>query len=149
PQILMAASGLIYARFIKFEKGTKKVETPIEESPFAIIPSIRFAVFFMFISFLVAYLKGFGAESVYIAAFLGGLVTSAGVTASLASLAATGSLDPVIAAHGCVISAMGSSVGKVVITRISGTAELTKEVVVPQVIVVLVGLFALLGMGAL
>ncbi|MEE8402898.1 MAG: DUF4010 domain-containing protein, partial [Candidatus Hydrothermarchaeaceae archaeon] len=46
PQILMAASGLIYARFIKFEKGTKKVETPIEESPFAIIPSIRFAVFF-------------------------------------------------------------------------------------------------------
>ncbi|MEE9474991.1 MAG: DUF4010 domain-containing protein [Candidatus Hydrothermarchaeaceae archaeon] len=148
PQILMAAAGLVYARFIKFEKETEKVETPIE-SPFAIMPSIRFAVFFTFISFLVTYLKGFGVESVYLAAFLGGVVTSAGVTASFASLASTGSLDPAVAAYGCVIAAMGSSIGKILITRISGTAALAKEVINPQIIVVLVGLFALLGMWAL
>ncbi len=148
PQILMAASGLVYARFIKFEKETEKVETPIE-SPFAIMPSIRFAIFFTFISFLVTYLKGFGVESVYLAAFLGGVVTSAGVTASFASLASTGSLDPAVAAYGCVIAAMGSSIGKILITRISGTAALAKEVINPQIIVVLVGLFALLGMWAL
>jgi uncharacterized membrane protein (DUF4010 family) len=148
PQILMAASGLIYARFIKFEKEAGKVETPIE-SPFAIMPAIRFAVFFTFISLLVTYLKGFGVESVYLAAFLGGVVTSAGVTASFASLASTGSLDPAVAAYGCVIAAMGSSIGKILITRISGTPALTKEVIKPQIIVVLVGLSALLGMWAL
>jgi len=148
PQILMAASGLLYARFIKFEKEAKKVEAPIE-SPFAIMPAIRFAVFFTFISLLVTYLKGFGVGSVYLAAFLGGMVTSAGVTASFASLASTGSLDPAVAAYGCVIAAMGSSIVKIFITHISGTPALTKEVTKPLIIVVLVGLFALLGMWAL
>lgn len=146
PQMLMVASGIIYARFIKFEKDAKNVEPPVE-SPFAILPSVRFALFFTVISFLVTYLKGFGAESVYVAAFIGGLVTSAGVTASLASLAATGSLDPVLAAHGSVVSAMGSSIGKILITRVSGTPALTKEVIKPQIIVVLVGLVALLGIS--
>lgn len=148
PQILMATFGLIYARFIKFEKEAKKVEPPVE-SPFAILPAIRFAVFFTIISLVVTYSKGFGVESVYLVAFIGGIVTSAGVTASFASLASTGAIDPGIAAYGCVISAMGSSLGKVLITRVSGTADLTKDVLKPQIIVVLVGLLALIGMWAL
>jgi uncharacterized membrane protein (DUF4010 family) len=145
PQILMAASGLIYTRFIEFGKEVKKVETPVE-SPFAILPAIRFAVFFMIISLMVTYLKDFGVESVYLAALIGGIVTSAGVTASFASLASTGAIDPGIAAYGCVISAMGSSLGKVLIARISGTDALAREILKPQIIVVLVGLVSLLVM---
>jgi uncharacterized membrane protein (DUF4010 family) len=148
PQALMVAFGLIYARFIKFEKEGKRAETPIE-SPFAIMPAIKFAVFFTVISLMVTYLKGFGVESVYLAAFIGGVVTSAGVTASFASLASTGVIDPEIAAYGCVISGMGSSLGKVLIARISGTDALAREVLKPQVAAVLIGLFALLGMWAL
>jgi uncharacterized membrane protein (DUF4010 family) len=144
PQLLMAASGIIYARFMAFKKEKKNIETPAVESPFAILPAVRFAVFFTVISLMVTYLKDFGAESVYVAAFIGGIVTSAGVTASLASLASTGSIDPVVAAYGCVISSMGSSIGKVIITRISGTDMLTKEVLKPQLIVILVGLLALI-----
>lgn len=148
PQLLMVMSGLIYSRLIKIEKSDKTVETPIKESPFAILPAIRFAIFFTFISLLVTYLKGFGVESVYLAALIGGAVTSAGVTASFASLASTGSLDPMVAAYGCVISGIGSSLGKIIITRISGTAQLAKEVMTPQIIVVAIGLIALFGMGA-
>jgi uncharacterized membrane protein (DUF4010 family) len=148
PQMLMAAFGLIYARFVKFEKEEKKIETPVE-SPFAIMPAIRFAVFFTIISLMVTYLKDFGVGSVYLAAFIGGIVTSAGVTASFASLASTGAIDPRVGAYGCVISAMGSSIGKVLIARISGTNALAREVLKPQVIVILIGLLALLGEAAL
>jgi uncharacterized membrane protein (DUF4010 family) len=144
PQLLMVASGLVYSRFIVFEKEKKTIETPIE-SPFAILPAVRFAVFFTIISLMVTYLKDFGVESVYLAALIGGIVSSSGVTASFASLASTGSIDPVVAAHGCVISAMGSSLGKVIITRISGNDMLTKEVLKPQLVVICVGLLALLG----
>lgn len=144
PLLLMASFGLIYARFMGFEKEDKTIETPIE-SPFAILPAIRFAVFFTVISLMVTYLKGFGVESVYLGAFIGGIVTSAGVTASFASLAATGAIDPGIAAYGCVIAAMGSSIGKILVARISGTDALAREVLKPQVIVILIGLLALLG----
>jgi uncharacterized membrane protein (DUF4010 family) len=143
PQLLMAASGIIYSRFMVFEKEKKTIETPME-SPFAILPAVRFAVFFTIISLMVTYLKDFGVESIYLAAFIGGIVSSSGVTASFASLASTGSIDPVVAAHGCVISAMGSSLGKVLITRISGNDMLTKEVLKPQLIVIVVGLLALI-----
>jgi uncharacterized membrane protein (DUF4010 family) len=145
PQLLMAASGIIYSRFIKFEREEKKIEPPVE-SPFAIMPAVRFALFFTVISLVVTYLKDFGVESIYLAAFIGGVVSSSGVTASFASLASTGSIDPMVAAHGCVISSMGSSLGKVIITRISGTDLLTKEVLKPQVVVILVGLVALLAL---
>jgi uncharacterized membrane protein (DUF4010 family) len=145
PQMLMAVSGLIYSRFIGFEHEKKKIETPVE-SPFAILPAVRFALFFTIISLMVTYLESFGKESIYLAAFIGGVVSSSGVTASLASLASTGSIDPGVAATGCVISAMGSSFGKVLITRIMGTDILAKEVLKPQLIVVLVGLVALLAL---
>jgi uncharacterized membrane protein (DUF4010 family) len=142
PQLLMVAVGLIYAYTIKFEKRLKEMETPVE-SPFAIVPAIKFAVLFTVISILVHYIKEFGVGGVYLAALFGGLVSSAAVTASLASLAALGGLSLIPAANGCIIAAIGSTLGKLIIVRISGSKELLKKIATPVLITIFVGVVAL------
>ncbi|MDI6655290.1 MAG: MgtC/SapB family protein [Candidatus Hydrothermarchaeota archaeon] len=142
PQLAMIAVGMLYSYFLKPRKGPKDVQISLE-SPFAIIPAVKFAALFSIISLAVNYLKDFGAGSVYIAAALGGLVSSAAVTASLASLGTVKALDLSVAASGCVLSAVGSTFGKLIISRISGSPALTRELSKPMLAVMFIGLITL------
>jgi uncharacterized membrane protein (DUF4010 family) len=142
PQLLMAAVGFLYSYTIKFERKLKEMETPVE-SPFAIMPAIKFAILFTGISIIVNGFKNYGVGGVYATALLGGLVSSAAVTASLSSMAALGNLEVPVAAWGCVIAAIGSTIGKIFIVRISGTGSLLKEVLKPVFLMVLVGVVSL------
>ena len=142
PQLIMIAAGMLYSYFLKPKKGPKDVYISLE-SPFAILPAVKFAVLFSITSLVVNYLKDFGVGIVYGAAVLGGLVSSAAVTASLASLSAGNALDLGVAASGCVLSAVGSTFGKLIISRISGPAALTGELSKPMLVIIFIGLAAL------
>jgi|Deesub1362A_J573_1020465.scaffolds.fasta_scaffold00051_15 uncharacterized membrane protein (DUF4010 family) len=148
PQVLMIAAGLLYSATAKYKEKPKEMETPVE-SPFAILPAIRFALLFTAISIIVDTFKDYGVGGVYITAMLGGLVSSAAVTASLASLGALGSLDAYTAASGCVIAAVGSTLGKILIVRISGTKDLLKIIGFPSTLMAVVGIVVLVLQSAI
>lgn len=137
PVAAMAAAGIFYAYFFRLEEKPK--ESIALELPFAILPAVKFAMLFAAVSLIVNYLKGFGAGSVYFAALLGGFVSSLAVTASLATMSALGSLDASTAAFACVISALGSAFGKLLVSRISGTRELASALLKPMLLAVLAG----------
>ncbi len=146
PQLAMIATGIVYSYFLKPKKGSKDIQISLE-SPFAILPAVKFAALLSIISLAVNYLKNFGAGSIYIAAVLGGLVSSAAVTASLTSLGAVKALDLSVAATGCVLSAVGSAFGKLIIGRISGSPALTKELAKPLLATMFIGTAALVLAG--
>lgn len=149
PQMAMVGVGLLYSYlFLRPEKRLLENHIPLE-SPFAILPSIKFALIFTAFSVALDQLKAFGVGSVYLASVLGGLISSAAVTGSIASLAALGSLDIRTAANACIISAIGSGLGKVLIGRISGTSELRIRLLPPMAATVVVGVAALFLQGGL
>ncbi len=143
PMILMAVSGMMYFYLFGMKKKAEQAEVPIE-SPFAIWPSIKFALLFTAISLIVNYIKIYGTTGIYIASILGSVVSSAAVVASLASLAALGSISPQNAAYAGVIAAIGSTLNKILIARISGTTNFSKKVSKPMVLMAAVGIIFLL-----
>ena len=70
-------------------------------------------------------------------------MSSAATTASLASLYATGNLSLTSASVACVVSAIGSTLNKVIISWIMGSRELSMKLLSPMVIVAGIGIIAL------
>lgn len=143
PHLVMSFMGYVYTMRIRLEKSAKETEINLE-SPFAIIPSIRFGILFTIISLIANFLKDFGQESIYFASILGGFVSSAAVTASMASLAATGTLDTTTAAYACIMAALSSTGNKILITRISGSKDISKKLVFPISLILFLGILSII-----
>lgn len=146
PQLLMVLAGVAYLLTLRTRAVRGKIEVPVM-MPFAILPALIFASMFVLVSWGVNFIKDFGLGSVYIAAVLGGLVSSAATTASFASLYATGNLDLATASAACVLSAVGSSLNKVTISWISGSQALSRYLILPMGLIALLGILSLLFRG--
>jgi uncharacterized membrane protein (DUF4010 family) len=86
-------------------------------NPFAILPALRFAAIFTGVSILVTLARMyFGEVGVYVGS-LGGLVSAGAVIASLASLAASGSVDFEVAVRTCLLAIAASVLVKLFILR--------------------------------
>lgn len=87
------------------------------KNPFAVLPALRFAVFFALVSLLVSVAtERLGEGGVYIAA-LGGFVSAGAVVASLGSLVATGGIPLELAVRTGLLAMAASVAGKLVILR--------------------------------
>ncbi len=147
PQALMTAVGVlaVYTYSRRMQGKTEDTEIRLE-SPFAILPSIKFGIMFTIISVVILFIKDYGSLGVYAASLLGGMVSSSVVVASMASMAASGSLGMETAAYACILSSMSSTLNKVLLARISGPGILTRSLAIPTVVSVAAGLVGLLGM---
>ncbi|MCL7475707.1 MAG: MgtC/SapB family protein [ANME-2 cluster archaeon] len=98
------------------------------ESPFALKPAFKFAFGFTLLILLSHYLNlWFGSTGVFFVA-LGGLVSSAAVTASVGALALGGSIPPSSAALVAVLACLVSTSNKILIVKWSGSDELGQKV---------------------
>lgn len=141
PQLAMVAAGLVYIHFMGKRDAVKvKLSFPM---PFAVQPAAVFAAIFVLVSWGVTYLKDIGALGIYLAALLGGLISSAATTASFSSLYVLGSIDASSAAVACVLSAVGSTFSKIAISRLLGTQALFMRVVRPMLLFIVVGVAAI------
>jgi uncharacterized membrane protein (DUF4010 family) len=127
PQLL-----LIAANFALVEKEKRKHLENIEpldiESPFAIKPAFKFGLGFTLLIITAYYLYAwFGERGVYTIA-LGGLISSAAVTASVGALAFSGSLAPTTAALIAVLASIFSTTNKILIVKMTGSDELVQKV---------------------
>lgn len=148
PHVIMSASGAVYGKLQKMTTRTEHPEIQLE-SPFAIKPSIRFGILFTIISFAVDFLKDFGTGGIYFTSMVGGIISSAAVTASVTSFAATGNIDAETAAYACIFSSMTSTITKLLLAKISGPAGFARKLVPPVVLIIVIGLLALFGVYSL
>lgn len=113
------------------------------ESPFALKPAFKFAFGFTLLLLVSHYLNlWFGSTGVFFVA-LGGLVSSAAVTASVGALALGGSLSPSTAALVAVLACVISTSNKILLVKLSGSDELEKKMKGSFLILISVGVVAL------
>ncbi len=113
------------------------------ESPFALKPAFKFAFGFTLLILVSHYLNlWFGSTGVFFVA-LGGLVSSAAVTASVGALALGGSLSPSTAALVAVLACVVSTSNKILLVKWSGSDELEKKIKGSFLILIGVGAAAL------
>lgn len=127
PALLIAIGPALVAMFIVQSAMALKTTHPgLEENasirlgnPFALKPGLAFAVMFLIlqaVSFGLARIPGMGDLPVLLTA-LGGLISSAAVVASVASLAASGALNLDTAAATAVLATVVSTLNKLFVVR--------------------------------
>lgn len=137
PQLLLAA---INTGIVVKEKmlQPRSIETLSIESPFALKPAFKFGFGFTILILMAHYFNIWFGSAGVIALSLGGLVSSAAVTASVGVLSFNGLITPTTAAIVAVIASILSSSNKIFLVRLSGPEELSLKIT--QSFVVLIGL---------
>ena len=142
PQLVITAVniGMVVKKNHKYHGSTESLDI---ESPFALKPAFKFAFGFTLLILISHYLNlWFGSAGVFMVA-LGGLVSSAAVTASVGALAFGGSLSPTTAALVAVLASVISTSNKILLVRLSGSDELGQMVKSSFRILIGVGVSAL------
>lgn len=142
PQLVIIAAniGMVVKKGRPQPDGNESLEI---ESPFAIKPAFKFAFGFTLLILVSHYLNlWFGSTGVFFVA-LGGLVSSAAVTASVGALALGGSLSPSTAALVAVLACVISTSNKILLVKLSGSVELENKIKGSFLILIGVGVAAL------
>ncbi len=127
PQLVITAVniGMVVKKNRPLVEGSESLDI---ESPFALKPAFKFAFGFTLLMLVSYYLNlWFGNAGVFMVA-LGGLVSSAAVTASVGALAFGGSLSPTTAALVAVLASVISTSNKILLVWWSGSDELGQMV---------------------
>ena len=142
--IIIASSLIVVTRGKAFGAMSENLEI---KSPFALGPAFKFGAGFTVLLIIAKTANDIlGSTAVYATA-LGGIVSSAAVTVSMAALAVDGSVSFTTAAETAVIASIISTLNKVVLIKISGSKELFKLSRNTFALLVLIGVIAIAGWG--
>jgi uncharacterized membrane protein (DUF4010 family) len=141
PLVLMGCIGFIGA-YIMYKKivfnSFKKLKV---SSPFAILPALEFAGFFVLVIFLSKLFSIIlGSKGIYILSFFSGLTDVDAMTISLANLAKSGALSNHVASWGIIIAAISNTLVKAGIAYSLGTREYGKLILILFGIIIFSGL---------
>ncbi len=139
--------GLATVMLVLFEKQKMEVtqETLDIGSPFALGPAFKFGLIFVIFLLLANTANTFAGPVGTYATALGGIVSSAAVTASVTALALSGSISYKTAAETAVMAGIISTLTKPVFIKITGSKELFSKSLTPFILVVITGILALIG----
>jgi uncharacterized membrane protein (DUF4010 family) len=143
PMTAMGLAGFISA-FIIWRTIRKTHVKKIEfDSPFTLIPALKFAVFFAFVLFIAkfGYIM-FGAKGIYIAALLSGLADVDAITLSLATLAGTGDISMLVATMAITLAAITNTIVKGGIAYLFGGKEFKTQIMTVFGIILGLGLLS-------
>lgn len=144
PFLLM---GLVTVMLVLFER--EKVEVTQETleigSPFALGPAFKFGFVFSIFLLLANTANTFAGPVGAYATALGGIVSSAAVTASVTALALGGNISYQTAAETAVLAGIISTLTKPVFIKITGSKELFSRSLKPFILIVVIGSLALLA----
>ncbi|MBI5398547.1 MgtC/SapB family protein [Candidatus Woesearchaeota archaeon] len=141
PILMMGITGFI-AAFVIYRKQTKEHKKTVElDSPFALIPAIKFALFFVVV--LVISKLGqilFGTTGIFAASFISGLADVDAITLSVANLAAAGDMTTKSAVIAIVIAVSTNTAVKGVLAYFLGAKKFGRVVATVFSIVLAVGI---------
>ncbi len=144
---LMTLTSAGCALFLYYKRTSqgKKAETAIVfESPFSLLPALKFGLFFGFVLFLTKLLQAFfGSSGLYIASVLSGFADVDAITISMATLASTGEITTSVAVTCITLAVASNTLTKAGIAYLFGGKEFAKKVLLCSAIILAVGLFAI------
>lgn len=95
-------------------------EVPLE-SPFQILPALKFALFFVFVSFLSELAARYmGDMGIYGVSLISGLADVDSITLKLAQQTSAGGLDSVVATKGIILAVMANTFVKMLLAKLFG-----------------------------
>ncbi|MFN7160899.1 MAG: MgtC/SapB family protein [Candidatus Gracilibacteria bacterium] len=143
---MMLTSILIIGGFVLYNKkymDSHKVlaKEPTLVSPFQILPALKFALFFLFVSFIseVA-VRYFSENGTYIVSFLSGLADMDPVAVKASQQALNGTISSSVAAKAIVLAMITNTFTKMMIAKIFGGKVFGNAI--------LIAFFFILGVGA-
>jgi uncharacterized membrane protein (DUF4010 family) len=144
PFLLM---GFVTVMLVLFEREKMEVtqETLEIGSPFALGPAFKFGFVFSIFLLLANTANTFAGPVGAYATALGGIVSSAAVTASVTALALGGNISYQTAAETAVMAGIISTLTKPVFIKITGSKELFSRSLKPFILIVVIGSLALLA----
>ncbi len=143
----MAITGFASVIFIYLsEKKQKKVKQKLDfETPFALMPAIKFGLFFAFVLFIAKLLQVLlGNSGLYLAGLLSGLADVDAITISMASLSMSGDISAKAAISTITIAVCSNTVVKGTMAYMFGGKEYGKWIVSIFGIILIIGLIVLL-----
>jgi uncharacterized membrane protein (DUF4010 family) len=137
PQLVTALAAI--AITTKSRNSQKQSEPLRLQSPFTILPAIQFALGFTGLAIIAKFANEYAGTAGILTLALGGLISSAAVTASMATMVVSGQpISYITAALVAVLSGIISTGSKIGLVRWSGSRELSKEV--NRILIFLMGL---------
>jgi len=147
PFLVMAGTGFIVALLLWTTNGNKEAQAVKLETPFALLPALKFGLFFAFVLFVAKFGQlFFGTKGIIIASIIAGLADVDAITLSLSNLALIGDITGVVAVTGITCAAMTNTLVKSGIARMLGDKEFSRPVMAYLVLAVVLGLASLLLM---
>ncbi|MDF1534654.1 MAG: MgtC/SapB family protein [Methanosarcinaceae archaeon] len=144
PQLIIIIASLFITLLKRKAFDTTNEQLKID-SPFALGPAFKFGAGFTIILIVATIVNDIAGPIGIYAIALGGLVSSAAVTVSMASLAVNGSISITTAAQAAVLASIISTSAKIALVKISGSDELFIRLRNTFTILVLIGMLALTG----
>ena len=144
PQLIL----ILVSSFITLTKQKTLDDTnePLKiSSPFALGPAFKFGIGFSIIIIASTIANDIAGPIGIYAMALGGFVSSAAVTASMAALAVNGSISFSTAAQAAVLASIVSTSAKIILVKISGSDELFVRSRNTFLLLVIIGVIALVG----
>lgn len=145
PLIGMFISGMLLSLiFIKKEGSKKGVEDIKFEQPFALIPALKFGLFFLLV-LLISKIGQilFGNSGLYIISLLSGLADVDAIVLSMSSLSKTGQIANVIASTSIILATFSNTLFKMGIVFFLGEKKFGRSIAWAFGLVLLVGLIIL------
>lgn len=147
PFLSMAIVGGVASVFIwwKSDGVNEKIdETSVKlESPFSLMPALKFALFFVAVLFLSKFAaNNMGDKGLYITSFLSGFVDVDAITISMSNLAKTG-LDRDVAVTSIVIAVIVNTLAKAGVFFVFGSRKLAKNIGLVLVFMSIAGILSL------
>lgn len=144
PQLIIIIASLFITLLKRKTFDTTDEQLKIN-SPFALGPAFKFGAGFTIILIIATIANDVAGPIGIYAMALGGFVSSAAVTVSMATLAVNGSISFSTAAQAAVLASIVSTSAKIALIKISGSSELFVRARNTFVLLVLIGAVALAG----
>ena len=142
---MLGLTGYLLSSFVWHKSRKERLSTVGKTigSPLALVPALKFAVFFTAILFLTHITRLYLPAAIFLIALLSGLVEVDAITISLASMPAV-ALPTAEAATPIVIAALANTFSKWFLVNWLGTKRMSKEVGKVFVLLLILGVILLL-----
>ncbi len=123
---------------------TKAGQTIPLESPFQVLPALKFALFFLVVSALSQFAAHwFGANGTYVISFISGFADVDAISISLSTQALLGQIAVFVATKGLIIAMMTNTVVKIIIAYLFGSREYFKSIAMSFGVIMILGIASL------
>jgi uncharacterized membrane protein (DUF4010 family) len=139
------ASLILFYYFLSKDNSKKEVELELDEkSPFEILPSLKFAVVFTFILFIVYFVKEYvGDNGIYLTTFIVGLIDTETIILPGIESLKTGTIDLVLLSHIITISIVVNTLVKLAYIQFFAGKKAFNKTLVSIILLSLLGLIPL------